>query len=142
MSSDQPVLQDIRDKPSIRHDDVVGLNFIKATSPYFFRRHFRQGLRSHIMEILKQADVEIENRGTVVDGLRWFPRAKPTRMLRIFRNRLASIDSALAEIKRVKKVENYLGSDFIAASNEFLVDYHGPGGTSIMLCGFHLWGRE
>ena len=88
------------------------------------------------MEILKQADVEIENRGTVVDGVRWFPRAKPTRMLRIFRTRLASIDNALAEIRRVKKVENYLGSGFIAASSEFLVDYHGPGGASIMLCGF------
>ena len=109
MSSDQPVLQDIRDKPLIRHDDVVGLNFIKATCPYFFRRHFRQGLRSHILEILKQGDVEIENRGTVVDGLRWFPRAKPTHMLRIFRGRLAYIDNALAEIKRVKQVENYLG---------------------------------
>jgi hypothetical protein len=139
VSSNQPVLQDIRDKPSIRHDDVVGLNFIKATCPYFFRRHFRQGLRSHIMEILKQADVEMENRGTVVDGLRWFPRAKPTHMLRIFRTRLASIDNALAEIKRVKKVENYLGSDFIAASSEFLVDYHGPGGASIMLCGFQVY---
>ena len=139
MSSDQPVLQDIRDKPLIRHDDVVGLNFIKATCPYFFRRHFRQGLRSHILEILKQGDVEIENRGTVVDGLRWFPRAKPNHMLRIFRARLASIDNALAEIKRVKKVENYLGSDFIAASSEFLVDYHGPGGASIMLCGFQVY---
>lgn len=139
MSSDQPVRQDIRDKPLIRHDDVVGLNFIRATCPYYFRRHFRQGLRSHIMEILKQADVEIENRGTVVDGLRWFPRAKPTHMLRIFRARLASIDNALAEIKRVKKVENYLGSDFIAASSEFLVDYHGPGGASIMLCGFQVY---
>ena len=128
--------QDIRDKASIRHDDVIGLNFINAASPYHFRRHFRQGLRSHIMEILKQADVEIENRGTVVDGVRWFPRAKPTRMLRIFRTRLASIDNALAEIRRVKKVENYLGSGFIAASSEFLVDYHGPGGASIMLCGF------
>jgi len=139
VSPDQPMMQDIRDKPSIRHDDVVELNFIKATSPYFFRRHFRQGLRSHIMEILKQADVAIENRGTVVDGLRWFPRAKPTRMLRIFRTRLASIDNALAEIKRVKEVENYLGSDFIAASSEFLVDYHGPGGASIMLCGFQVY---
>jgi hypothetical protein len=139
VSPDQPVRQDIRDKSSIRHDDVVGLNFIKTASPYFFRRHFRQGLRSHIMEILKQADVEIENRGTVVDGVRWFPRARPTRMLRIFRTRLASIDNAMAEIKRVKKVENYLGSDFIAASSEFLVDYHGPGGTSIMLCGFQVY---
>jgi hypothetical protein len=139
VSSDQAVLQDIRDKPSIRHDDVVGLNFIKSTCPYFFRRHFRQGLRSHILEILKQGDVEIENRGMVVDGLRWFPRAKPTHMLRIFRARLSSIDNALAEIKRVMKVENYLGSDFIAASSEFLVDYHGPGGASIMLCGFQVY---
>jgi hypothetical protein len=131
--------QDIRDKPSIRHDDVIGLNFIRANSPYFFRRHFRQGLRSHIMEILKQADVDIENRGTVVEGVRWFPRARPTHMLRIFRTRLECLESALAEIKRVKKAETYLGSDFIAPSSEFLADYHGPGGPSIMLCGFQAY---
>lgn len=127
--------EDIRDKPSIRHDDVSALNFIEASSPYFFRKHFRQGLRSHVMEILKRTDIQIENSGAVIDGVRWYPRAKPTNMLRIFRTRLATVDSALEEIKRVKVVEHYLGPDFIAESSEFLVDYHGPEGPGIMLCG-------
>jgi len=127
--------EDIRDKPTIRHDDVIGLNFINASSPYFFRRHFRQGLRSHVMEILKRADVEVENNGTTVGGVRWFPRARPTHMLRIFRTRLETLAGALAEIERVKVVADYLGPEFIAASSEFLVDYHGPEGTGIMLCG-------
>jgi hypothetical protein len=131
--------QDIRDKPSIRHDDVIGLNFINAASPYFFRKHFRQGLRSHVMEILKRSDVQIENTGVVVDGARWFPRARPTSMLRIFRTRLATVERALEEIARVKVVAQYLGPDFIAESSEFLVEYHGPEGTSIMLCGFQAY---
>lgn len=131
--------QDIRDKPSIRHGDVIGLNFINAASPFFFRKHFRQGLRSHVMEILKRSDIQIENTGVVVDGARWFPRAKPTRMLRIFRARLATVDRALEEIARVKVVAQYLGPDFIAESSEFLVDYHGPEGASIMLCGFQAY---
>jgi hypothetical protein len=128
--------QDIRDKPAIRHEDVVGLNFIRTGGPFVFRRHFRHGLRSHIMEILKSADVEAENAGIVVAGNRRFPRARPTHMLRIFRTRLQTLESALAEIERVKAVTAYLGSDFIARSSEFLVDYHGPEGTAIMLCGF------
>ena len=131
--------EDIRDKPSIRHDDVVSLNFINAASPFFFRKHFRQGLRSHVMEILNHSDVQIENNGVVIDGARWFPRAKPTNMLRIFRTRLATVDRALEEIARVKVVEQYLGPDFIAESSEFLVDYHGSDGASIMLCGFQAY---
>ncbi len=131
--------EDIRDKTSLCHDDVIGLNFIKASGPHVFRRHFRQGLRSHIMEILKQADVAIESRGTMIDGTRWFPRARPTHMLRIFRTKLTSLESALSEIKRVKVIERYLGPDFIAESSEFLVDYYGPDGPCIMLCGFQAY---
>jgi len=131
--------EDIRDKASLCHNDVIGLNFIKASGPHVFRRHFRQGLRSHIMEILKRADVAIENNGTMIDGTRWFPRARPTYMLRIFRTKLTSLESALAEIRRVKVIERYLGPDFIAESSEFLVDYHGPDGPAIMLCGFQAY---
>jgi hypothetical protein len=128
--------QDIRDKHSLRHDDVVGLNFIAADRPYLFRRHFRQGLRSHIMEVLKRSEVAIEDAGIVVDGVRWFPRARPDHMLRIFRTRLPTLESALSEIARVNVVATYLGPEFIAASSEFIVDYHGPEGPVIMLCGF------
>lgn len=126
---------DIRERPSIRHEDVVALNFIRSPGAVVFRRHFRQGLRSHIMEILARADVAREEEGIVIDGLRCFPRARPVYMLRIFRTRLASLDEALAEIARVEVVARYLGPDFAAASSEFVVDYHGPRGASIMLCG-------
>ena len=133
------MVQDIRDKPAIRHADVVELNFIRADSPYCFRRHFRQGLRSHILEILKRADVAAENAGIVFDGVRRFPRARPDNMLRIFRARLQTLEQALEEIGRVKVVETFLGPDCIAESSEFLVDYQGPGGASIMLCGFQAY---
>lgn len=128
--------QDIRDKAFITHDDVAGLNFVKADGPYVFRRHFRQGLRSHILEVLKRHDVERESTGTIVDGLRWFPKAKPAWIFRIFRTRLKTVDNALKEIGRVKIVEQFLAPDFIARSSEFLVDYHGPQGPDLMLCGF------
>lgn len=131
--------RDIRDKVSIRHDDVVALNFIRAPGAFVFRRHFRQGLRSHIMEILARADVALENEGTVVNGLRCFPRARPIYMLRIFRTRLATLAEALAEIARVEVVARYLGPDFAAASSEFVVDYHGPQGPAIMLCGLQAY---
>jgi len=128
--------EDIRDKAFISHEDAVGLNFIRAAGPYVFRRHYRQGLRSHILEILKKADVELESVGTVSEGTRWFPRARPVRMFRIFRTRLNTLKNALSEIRRVRIVERYLAPDFMASSNEFIVDYMGPEGRDLMLCGF------
>ena len=131
--------EDIRDKPSIRHADVTGLNFIRSSGPHVFRRHFRQGLRSHIMEILHRADVVLEDQGTVVDGLRRYPTARPTYMLRIFRTRLPSLEDAMAEIARVNVVARHLGAQFAAASSEFVVDYHGPQGPCILLCGLQAY---
>ena len=127
---------DIRDRPTIDHDDVTALNFINSACPYLFRKHFRQGLRSHIMEILDPADVAREQTGTLVDGQRRFPRAAPRRMLRIFRSRLHTLDSALKEIGRVKLVERYLAPDCMAASTECIVEYRRPGGSDLLLCGF------
>lgn len=128
---------DIRDQPSIGHDEVMGLNFINASAPYVFRKHFRQGLRSHIMEILNPQDVETERNGAIAtDGVRWFPKARPLRMLRIFRSRLRTLDKALNEIGRVKTVEHYLAPDFMATSVECIVDYRGPAGRDLLLCGF------
>jgi len=128
--------EDIRDKPYIGHDDVIGLNFIKNPCPYVFRRHFRQGLRSHIMEILKPTDMAAEISGTMVDGVRWFPRAKPHKIFRIFRARLETLARALEEIRRVKITEQYLSPVYLAKSDEFVVDYIGPEGRNLMLCGF------
>ena len=128
--------EDIRDKPFIGHDDVIGLNFIKNPCPYVFRRHFRQGLRSHIMEILRREDMEIEISGTLAEGIRWFPKARPHKIFRIFRARLQTLASALDEIARVKVVEQCLAPAFLAKSEEFVVDYMGPEGPDLMLCGF------
>ncbi len=128
--------EDIRDKSYISHDDVIGLNFIKDPCPYVFRRHFRQGLRSHIMEILKPADMAKEISGVVVDGVRWFPKARPRRIFRIFRARLKTLARALDEIQRVKITEQYLSPVYLAKSDEFVVDYIGPEGRDLMLCGF------
>jgi hypothetical protein len=127
--------EDIRDKAVIGHADVIALNFIKSPGRYHFRRHFRQGLRSHVMEIISHADLEKEKTGTVVDGLRWYPKATPYKIFRIFRTRLKTLDSALREIGTVKLVERYLAPDHMACSREFVVDYQGPGGRDLLLCG-------
>jgi len=127
--------EDIRNKSTICHSDVIALNFVRSSSPYVFRRHYRQGLRSHVMEILYPADVTIENTGTVIDGVRKFPRAIPFSMFRIFRTHFETLEEAWAEIERVKIVSEYLAPNFIAHSTEFIVEYHGPHGPELMLCG-------
>lgn len=127
--------EDIRDKAFIDHDDVIALNFIKSPGKYYFRRHFRQGLRSHVMQIITSADMDKEKQGTVVDGVRWYPKAVPYRIFRIFRTRLKTLDDALQEIGTVKLVEKYLAPDHMARSREFIVDYLGPKGRSPLLCG-------
>jgi hypothetical protein len=128
--------EDIRDKPTIEAADVKALNFVNEAAPFVFRKHHRQGLRSHIMEILDPVDVKIERSGMVIDGVRCFPRARPRRMFRLFRSRLKTLDRALNEIGRVKIVEQYLAPNFMATSVECIVDYHGPKGWDLMLCGF------
>lgn len=127
--------EDIRNRSAISHADVTALNFVRSSAPFVFRRHFRQGLRSHIMEILDPVDVEVEQTGKMVAGVKWFPRATPRRMFRIFRARLKTLENALFEIERVKTVERYLAPDFMATSIECIVDYRGPEGWDLMLCG-------
>jgi hypothetical protein len=133
-SADMP--SDIRDRPALEHEDVIALNFIRSAAPRVFRRYFRQGLRSHIMEILDPDHVRIEKKGTRIDGIRHFPRARPRQMLRIFRSRLKTLDRALKEIQRVKLVERYLAPAFMALSVECIVSYRSPAGMELMLCGF------
>jgi hypothetical protein len=128
--------EDIRDKPYITHDDVVGLNFVNSSPPCVFRRHYRQGLRSHVMEILNPKDLELETTGTLIDGHRRFPKATPRKIFRLFRTRLQIPQKALTEIERVRFVEKYLAPEYLARSNEFIVDYLGPNGNELMLCGF------
>ena len=127
---------DIRDRSAIDHDDIMALNFICDSAPVVFRRHFRQGLRSHIMEILDPREVAVERSGKRIDGVMRFPRAEPRRMLRIFRTRLTTLGQALEEIGRVKIVERFLAPDCLATSVECIVDYRASWGRRPVLCGF------
>jgi hypothetical protein len=128
--------RDLRDRPHIDHGDIEALNFIRAESPYLFRRHFRNGMRSHVMEVLPAEAVARETSGMMRDGVRWFPRATPLYMLRLFRRRFDSLDQALEEIRRVRIIEAYLARDQLARSDEFIVTYRSAGGSEILLCGF------
>ncbi len=127
--------EDVRDKPYLSQEDVLKLNFIKDPGTYVFRRHYRMGLRSHIMEVLSPEDVANEKNGVIIDGAKWYPRAEPLRMLRIFRTRFKNLKEAEEEIERVKIIESYLGPDNFAKSDEFLVDYYRNGKRELLLCG-------
>ena len=130
------MVADIRNKTAIDHADIIALNFIRSSAPYFFRKHFRQGLRSRIIEILTPIDITNEKTGITRRGVRRFPRAIPRNMFRIFRTRLKNLAEAWGEIERFKIVSHYLAPDFLAHSYEFIVDYKGPQGFEPMLCGF------
>lgn len=127
--------EDIRTRPCLEHEDILGLNFIRAPGRYRFRRHYRAGLRSHIMEVLCPEEARRERQGVILGGLKRFPRARPRRMLRIFRTRFGSLDEALEETRRVKVIQRYLGPAHVARSDEFLVDYAFQGGRELLLCG-------
>ena len=127
--------EDIRDKRQLTHEDILGLNFVREPGTYVYRRHYRAGLRSHIMEVLNPEDVEQEKKGVTIEGLKWFPVAKPLKMLRIFRARFNSLKEAEEELKRVKIIEAHLAPDHLARSDEFLVDYSNNGQGEILLCG-------
>jgi len=88
------------------------------------------------MEVLDPSDVNVEQNGKMIAGVRCFPKATPRRMFRIFRARLKTLENALFEIGRVKIVERYLAPDFMARSTECIVDYQRPEGRDLMLCGF------
>lgn len=127
--------EDIRDKPTLSPRDIQGLNFIRAPGAYIYRRHYRAGLRSHIMEVLDPEDMKRETKGVVIDGLKSFPRAKPLKMLRLFRTKFHSLQQAYEELERVKIIAAYLAPEHLALSNEFLVDYQRNGDYEILLCG-------
>ena len=91
------------------------------------------------MELLRPADLELERTGTTIDGIRWFPKAKPYQIFRIFKTRLSTLDAALKEIARVKLVEKHLAPAYMACSDEFVVDYAGPDGQSLLLCGLQAY---
>ena len=128
-------MNDVRDAPYINHEDVLALNFIRDPGAYVYRRHYRTGLRSHIMEVLKPADVAKETEGVVVNGMRCYPKAEPLKMLRIFRAKFNTLKEAMEELRRVNIIQFYLSPDYIATSQEFLVDYARNNGRDLLLCG-------
>jgi len=127
--------QDVREKPYLNEEDVLALKFIRCPALYTYRRHYRQGLRSHIMEVLNPEDTQRESKGTIMDGLRCYPRAIPSKMLRIFRMKFETLNAAMDEVSRVRTIAAYLAPDHMAKSEEFLVTYENHGGQSVLLCG-------
>jgi len=129
------MIKDIRDKSYITHEDILALNFIRKPGAYVFRKYHKQGLRSHIMEVLDPGDFLKQNKGEIVDGIRIYPWAKPLKMLRIFRTNFSSTKEVCQEIKKLKIVEKYLPDDSYAKSDEFIVDYIWNKNHDFILCG-------
>lgn len=126
---------DIRDKVSLTPKEVGELNFISDSATCLFRRHCRQGLRSHIFEILAADDVFKETKGKIINGTRWYPRAVPKHILRILRTRFSTLDQVLDEVKKYALILQFVGPGLIARSEEFIVEYTGTGKHEIVLCG-------
>jgi len=127
--------EDIRDKQQLTHKDILGLNFVREPGRYVYRRYYRTGLRSHIMAVLSPEAVEQEKKGVIIDGLKWFPLAKPLKMLRIFRARFNGLKEVEEELERVKIIGKYLAPDHLARSDEFVVDYRVNNQDEVLLCG-------
>ena len=126
---------DIRDITSLTGEEVVQLNFIRNSGKYHFRKHNRQGMRSHVIEVLSTQDLLKETSGEINDGIRLYPRAMPKYMLRILRTRFTSLQETLDEIRKYTLVLKFLGPECIALSDEFIVEYTGTGQSEIVLCG-------
>jgi len=56
-------------------------------------------------------------------------------MFRILRTRFTNLDMALKEVDKYKILLQFLSSECIATSDEFIVDYRGVEKNSIILCG-------
>lgn len=126
---------DIRNRKHISHQDISALNFIKKQNQYIFRKYYKQGLRSQIIEILLASDVWKQNQGDTIDGIKHYPVAKPFKILRIFRTKFDSLSEIIREIRKYKIVEKYLPSDCYAKSIEFIVEYINEGQHDYILCG-------
>ena len=130
-----PMISDVHTSGILTGEEAMALNFISASSPYLLRRYFRQGLRSHIFEVLDASDVLKETQGEILEGTRWFPRAVPRWMFRILRTRFSRLEEVLDEINKYTMILKFLGTECIAVSQEFIVEYRGPAGPEILLCG-------
>ncbi len=130
-----PMNSDVHTPGILTGEEAMSLNFISASSPYHLRRYFRQGLRSHIFEVLDANDVLKETQGESLGGIKWFPRAVPRWMLRILRTRFSHLDQVLDEVNKYTMILKFLGPELMAVSQEFIVEYRAPAGPEILLCG-------
>ena len=130
---------DIRNKPTLSHEDILGLNFIKQPSRYFFRNHYREGLRSRLMQALKLSDIALETRGVMQQGIRMFPVARPVAMLRLFKTAFFSPADVRKEIDHYKILQKWLPECHYAPSSEFMVDYIRRSEKCILLCGLQAY---
>jgi hypothetical protein len=87
------------------------------------------------MEVLNPEDVAREKTGVIIDGLKHFPKARPLKMLRVFRKRFNDLKDAQEELSDVSIMETFLRPDHIARSDEFLVHYDRNGKYELLLCG-------
>lgn len=126
---------DIRDRTDLTGDDILNLNFIQSSGRYKFRKYYRSGLRSLIFEVLDKQDLDQEENGIIQDGIKTFPRALPQKIFRIFRTRFSDTPAIFREIRTYNLLLSVLGTEFIAKSEEFIVDYIGPEEHHILLCG-------
>lgn len=126
---------DIRNRKHISHKDIIELNFIRKQNKYVFRKYYKQGLRSHIMEVLHAGDVLKQNKGDTINGLIHYPIAKPFKILRIFRTKFNSLSEIMKEIGKYKIIEKYLPADCYAKSYEFIVEYVIEEKHDYILCG-------
>jgi len=133
--------RDLRDAPHLNHDDILALNFIQEPGNYVYRRHYRQGLRSHVMEVLSRQAVEDEKKGIIICGSKRYPRAEPAKVLRLFRARFTTLEDAEEELRRVKIITAYLEPNHLGRPEEFLVDYSASGKREILLCGLQEYVR-
>lgn len=127
--------KDIRDQAHLSEENIRSLNFINDSGSYIFRKYYRSGLRSHIFEVVSARDVLKETSGEITNGVRMYPRAKPKKIFRILRNRFKNTSAVFNEIKKYHLLLDYFGPEFIAESEEFIVDYTGTGTSQIVLCG-------
>ncbi|MBT3388393.1 MAG: hypothetical protein HN417_10710, partial [Desulfobacula sp.] len=107
-------IKDIRDRSYLTESEILKLNFINDSSNYIFRKYYRSGLRSHVLEILTAKDVLKETQGEITQGVRMFPRAKPKKILRILRNRFKNKKTVFQEIKKYHLLLKFLGPEYIA----------------------------
>jgi hypothetical protein len=134
-SNQRQMTEDIRNKTNITHEDILSLNFIRKPGAYVFRKYHKQGLRSHIMEVLSPEDVLKQHKGEMVNGIRMFPWADPIKILRIFRTKFSCIADVFDEVKTIKIIEKYLPKDSYAKSDEFIADYILNETKDFILCG-------